>query len=262
MAQIHGTEEEKKHYGRAFYASETEASVRCAREMVPIILDYVKPKSVVDFGCGVGAFLAAFREFGINEILGIDGSWIDKNSLIIPHGSFMCADLKEPISLTQEYDLAISLEVAEHIPEECADIFVDSLTRAAPIIVFSAAIPLQGGERHINEKWQDYWAQKFKKHGYIAIDCIRKGIWKNRNVDFYYAQNTILYAKKDILKDNPRLNKEARACSQEMLSLVHPDLFLRRSGLRGAAVSLVPSRLKSLIPPHIQRGIFNFLFRR
>ena len=70
------------------------------------------------------------------------------------------------------------LEVAEHIPPECADIFVESLTWGlAPVIMFSAAVPGQGGTLHLNEQWPAYWASKFAQHGYVLIDCLRPQLW-------------------------------------------------------------------------------------
>ena len=89
---------------------------------------------------------------------------------------FLAFYLKRAIEIDREFDLVVSLEVAEHLPEECAKIFIKSLTKLGPVILFSAAIPFQGWTNHLNEQWPDYWANYFKDNGYEAIDCIRKKV--------------------------------------------------------------------------------------
>lgn len=105
-----------------------------------------------------------------------------KKKLEIPEERFLSFELNNPFRIDRQFDLVISLEVAEHLPKECAATFVDSLTRLGPVILFSAAIPFQGGTDHINEQWLDYWAKYFQEKGYVAIDCIRKRIWQNDKV--------------------------------------------------------------------------------
>jgi len=115
------------------------------------------------------------------------------------------------LTLNRKYDLAISLEVAEHLPEQFADLFVKTLILHSDIILFSAAIPGQGGQNHLNEQWPDYWIEKFSKHGYFFHDLIRPLIWNNKKVDYWYKQNTFLVTKKCSLK--------------KIEHYIHPDLF-------------------------------------
>ena len=119
--------------------------------VVPIVLDLIRPGSVVDVGCGLGEWLATFQEHGVSDILGIDGDYVDRDMLYIPQQDFKTIDLNRPFTLNRTFDLAVCLEVAEHLEAEHANDFVESLTRLAPIILFSAAIPLQSGTNHVNE---------------------------------------------------------------------------------------------------------------
>jgi SAM-dependent methyltransferase len=213
-------------YTKVYYKSVLIGSEPSAREIIPIVLELIQPESIVDVGCGNGDWLSVFREFGIENILGMDGEWVDVRGLRIPVDSFRSVDLKAPFNVEEQFDLVISLEVAEHIPDESADTFIESLCRLGPVILFSAAIPHQGGTNHVNEQWQDYWARSFMTKGYVAIDCIRKRIWNNENVEWWYAQNIILYVKENYMESQPALKNEYRINKNNQLSIVHPKLYL------------------------------------
>jgi SAM-dependent methyltransferase len=213
-------------YTKLFYESVLSGSEPSAREIIPIVLELIHPESVVDVGCGKGDWLCVFREFGIENILGIDGGWIDVKELRIPSDSFRSVDLRAPFDVEGQFDLVISLEVAEHIPGESADTFIASLCRLGPVVLFSAAIPKQGGTSHVNEQWQDYWARSFLAKGYVAIDCIRKRIWGNENVEWWYAQNIILYVRENHLESQPALKNEYEINKDNQLSIIHPKHYL------------------------------------
>lgn len=148
------------------------------------------------------------------------------NRLQIPKENFTVADLKEPIEHSRAYDLAVSLEVGEHLPDSAADTFVHTLTSAAPVVLFSAAIPLQGGTHHVNEQWPDYWAKKFSARGFVPVDAIRRHIWEDKKVSFFYAQNMFLFVKKEALSDYPKLQAEIEAGHGQAFPLVHPFMYL------------------------------------
>src|SRR2546425_2814836 len=198
---------------------------RSAEVVVPILLDLVSPKSVVDFGCATGSWLAVFLQSGVVDVLGIDADWIAKESLEIPRERFLAFDLEKPVNLEREFDLVIALEVGEHLSPNCADTFVESLTKAGPIVLFSAAIPFQGGPHHVNEQWPAYWIDKFAIRGYSVIDCIRRRVWNDQRVAWFYAQNTFLFVRKDVLDKRPFLTRESQRSSELPLSLVHPSKY-------------------------------------
>ena len=129
------------------------------------------------------------------------------------------------MSLTETFDLVISLETAEHLPKEVAGSFVESLTKLGPVVLFSGAIPFQGGVGHVNEQWPAYWAAHFRQHDYVAIDCLREQIWNNQNIAWWYAQNLLLFVKNDYLQSCKLLQAH---CNEMPLALVHPSLYLEK----------------------------------
>ncbi len=126
--------------------------------------------------------MLAARELGVDTIRGVDGPWIDTDVLQIPLDCFHSHALETPLDLEQRFDLVVSLEVAEHLPEEAADTFIESLVRPGDIVLFSAAIPFQGGRNRVNEQWPGYGAAKCASHGFMVIDAIRPMIWNDHSV--------------------------------------------------------------------------------
>ena len=182
---------------------------------------------MIDVGCGLATWLRVFREHGINDVVGVDGPWIELKSLEISEQNFITADLREPFQLDRTFDLVISLEVAEHLPRESAETLVDSLARLGPIVLFSAAIPHQGGTLHVNEQWPEWWADLFRRKGYEPIDCIRHKIWQNDRVAWPYAQNTFLYVRGDVPRGSAKLRRELNGIQRLPLPLVHPAKYLQ-----------------------------------
>jgi SAM-dependent methyltransferase len=232
-------------YSKKFYEQHAGGSLESARVTVPILLRYFCIKSVIDIGCGVGTWLRAFQENGISDIAGVDGPHIDKATLMIEEDAFTAADLRSEFHVPRRFDLAVSLEVAEHLPEDNSAGFVRRLTDAAPIVLFSAAIPGQPGTGHINMQWQDYWRAIFSSFGYVALDIIRPVVWGSKDVYFWYQQNTIVYcanetiaARADLLSFSDRIS----------LNIVHPLLYneQRELYLRKAITSIPRLAIKAL----------------
>ncbi len=223
-------------YAAEFYNTIRGGSRRSAQAVVPIVLQLVQPRSIVDVGCGDGTWLAVFREFGVSDTFGLDGDYVDRRLLQIPQDQFRATDLSSPFGLPRTFDLAVSLEVAEHLPPQSAVGFVDSLTQLAPAVLFSAAIPLQGGTQHLNEQWPDYWAALFKARDYLPIDCIRGRIWGNEQVEYWYVQNLLLFARAGCMLENSDLRREFEKTNLRQLALVHPRRFLQpfQCGVRDA----------------------------
>ena len=217
---------ESKIYTEDFYKAQQEGSILSAKEVVPLVLKLIQPKSVVDVGCGVGTWLKVFKELGVKHCLGIDGTYVNRQNLLIPQEEFLPFDLKQPIKVDRIFDLVVSLEVAEHLPEECAKTFVKSLTQLGEVILFSAAVPFQGGAGHINEQWPHYWVQHFYSQGYLVADCLRKNIWNNHKVEFWYAQNILFFIKQDCLYKYPSIEID----NYFLLDLIHPKLYLSNIG--------------------------------
>jgi hypothetical protein len=128
--------------------------------------------------------------------------------------------------MDRKFDLVVSLEVAEHLPGEHAETYVDSLTRLGPAVLFSAAVPYQGGTEHVNEQWPDYWVELFERKGFVVLDPIRKRIWQHPGVEYWYSQNILLFVKRDYLENRPELEAERKDARISQLSLIHPRMFL------------------------------------
>jgi SAM-dependent methyltransferase len=213
-------------YTERFYERNRTGSRRSAELIVPLIIDLVRPRSVIDVGCGVGTWLSVFLGLGVEDVWGVDGNEVAPELLEMPVKRFLRADLRRPLSLPRRFDLAMSLEVAEHLPEECAAMFVESLVTLAPIVVFSAAIPFQGGTNHVNEQWQDYWAALFERRGYVSLDPIRPRVWSDDRIEWWYAQNLLVFVERGRLESDPRLVRAFQATSRDQLRLVHPRKYL------------------------------------
>lgn len=224
-------------YDCSYYKSEAlDPELRSPKVVVPLITSIVRPRSVVDVGCGVGSWLVAFRESGVERILGLDGKHVDSTWLLIPREYFRTVDLSQPFRLDAQFDLAVCLEVAEHLPTSSASVLVESLVRLAPVILFSAAIPLQGGTHHVNEQWPEYWQRLFQEHDYRMLDLIRKLIWKNPNVKYWYRQNTFLFVREDFISTRSQF-LEATQYADDLV-LVHREILQRQFGLRSILKNL------------------------
>lgn len=207
-----------QHYGEGFYAAQRAGSVRSARSIMPMVIEYLHPSSAVDVGCGVGTWLSVLRESGVSDVCGIDGDHVRRDALLIPEELFVAADLTRGVSLNRTFDLAISVEVAEHLPATHAEGFVKTLVSLAPAVLFSAAIPGQGGAHHVNERWQSHWAELFRAWDYEPLDLFRGRIWNDPNVEAFYAQNLLLYVE-------PGARARITASECPPLDVVHPRLW-------------------------------------
>jgi SAM-dependent methyltransferase len=204
------------------------ASADSAKAILPLVFALSRPGRVADVGCLYGAWAAAALELGVEDVVGIDGDHVNRARLTIPADRFLARDLTQPLRLDADFDLAISLEVAHYLPEPRAPSFVADLCRLAPLVLFSAAIPHQGGHGHANEQWPGYWAEHFIRNGYTPVDCVRDAVWDRPDVAPWYAQNTLLFA------DPERANAPIRAHPGygSCLARVHPAIFMTYAGGR------------------------------
>jgi SAM-dependent methyltransferase len=196
---------------------------KSAEEILPFIINKFNPKSIVDVGCGLGSWLSVAQKLGVNDIAGIDGVYVDTSKLYIAKEFFFNKDLTTPFNLNRAFDVLFCLEVAEHIDDKYADAFIESLTKHSKLILFSAAVPGQVGERHVNEQYPAYWQKKFRQHGFEYYDIMRGQFWENKNVRWWYKQNMFIVAHKDA---NLQFDH-----NEKVLSYIHPELFSERMEL-------------------------------
>jgi SAM-dependent methyltransferase len=210
-------------YDKAFFLAIMDGSYKSAKLIVPIVSELISPRSVCDVGCGVGTWLRVWSELGVPDLYGIDGDYVDTKLLVISPKQFHGRDLRKPFSVERRFDLAMSLEVAEHLPSARAASFIADLTALAPVVLFSAAVPSQGGTDHVNEQWQSYWADLFRERGFTPVDVIRPMIWENVRVMRWYRQNVLLYCCEEFLHLYPKLSGLS---SNFPLSVVHPEQYI------------------------------------
>ncbi len=212
-------------YNKNFYLFNTEPISSISKIMDIILPRIPKVHSAVDVGCGIGIWLSYLQNHGVVDIFGIDGPWVDKCELRIPLDRFKSVDLAQPLNIERRFDLAISLEVAEHLPAIRAECFVMELTTLADYVLFSAAIPFQGGRNHLNEQWPSYWIDLFRKQGYVAKDWIRPQIWGDQTISPWYRQNLFLFVSRNRVSEL-QLVDTGDSELQMPIDLVHPEIYL------------------------------------
>jgi SAM-dependent methyltransferase len=231
-----------KPYDASNYLDQVAPSMRSADVVLPLVFDVLEPESVLDVGCGGGGWLAAARRLGINDIVGIEAGDLDGVDVQIPLAKIVDRDLRQPIRLGRAFDLVISVEVAEHIPATSRQVYVETLAVHADAILFSAAVPGQGGHHHVNEQWPDYWSELFSTVGFACFDPWRLKLWDNPDVEWWYRQNLLMFARGVAAS---RLEQSGFASARPS-RLVHPDLYLRNlsvleevPGIKQSARSIV-----------------------
>ncbi|HEV2567351.1 methyltransferase domain-containing protein [Sphingomonas sp.] len=226
-------------YSGGFYDYIDAGSRASARTVARLLLGEMRIGSLLDVGAGHGAWAAEWMAAGVPDVLAVDGDYVARDRLAIPSDRFQPHDLSQPLDLGRRFDLIQSLEVAEHLPADKADAFVDSLTRHGDVILFSAAVPHQGGEHHVNEQPLGYWRAKFAVRGYQPYDWLRPRIAADAEVMPWYRFNSLIYANEagaERLSDDIRATRVPESASVE----VSGDLRWRT---RRAVVRLIPAAL-------------------
>lgn len=222
-------------YGKSFFQNRRRAANASAMKLAPMLLDILstpnyRPQSMLDVGCGDGAWLSAFAQAGMPTTVGVDGPWSPSAEAI------KCDFDKEdgfPALPQERFDFVLSLEFFEHLrPEVAANVakWVGGLTDT---ILFSAASPDQGGTGHINEQWIGYWAAIFADLGFEVCDFIRPAIWNDDEISPWYRQNLVGF-----FRPNVPAHVQASAIGSweaaisNPLNFVHPDIYKRSLGWR------------------------------
>jgi hypothetical protein len=226
-------------YSHDFYSYIDAGSRRSARAVASILLPEMKIASLLDVGAGHGAWAAEWLAAGVKNVVAVDGDYVQPNQLAIPKKNFRAHDLSTPLDLKKSFDLVQSLEVAEHLPEGKAELFVDNLIRHGDVILFSAAVPHQGGEHHVNEQPPEYWRRKFAARGYAAFDFVRPKLEGRSEVMPWYRFNSYVYANEAGQKRLSKAMLTSRIPDGQPLEIGGDFAWM----LRRAAVRLIPTSL-------------------
>ncbi len=252
-----------KFYGEDFYKEQMEASLRSALKYAALLSALYKPDTVVDLGCGRGTWLKAFKEMGAKTLVGYDGTWNTQENMIDQSITFYGVDLNKPIHMhdAERFDLAMSVEVAEHLAPSSAQDFVRSLTNFSNVVIFGAAYAKQGGTNHINEQPHTYWARLFSSFGYAPYDFFRPIVWGDEEIPFWYQQNTFLYVLKNTKLTELLANAGHLPINNlSFMNCVHPILFENETGTEASIKRL----LRKVVPKNVRPLIWRMrvAFRR
>jgi SAM-dependent methyltransferase len=239
------------HYGNDFFAYQQIGSLASARTVAPIVMRHLKPASILDVGCGAGAWVAAYGEAGVPDVTGVDAHYVRADQLLFDASRFHAVDVANFFRLGRTFDLVQCLEVAEHLDPSASETLVGNLVAHAPMVVFSAAPPGQGGEHHINERPYDFWRDLFDKRGYALFDFLRPRIRHCPNVEHWYRYNMLLFVRQDAvdLLDRevagtridphcpvPDLSPIGWRVRRRILSVLPPSVVTRMASVKHKAV--------------------------
>ena len=242
-------------YDSLFYAYQREGALRSARRVAPIVSKTLGVKSVLDVGCGAGAWLCAHAENGVADLRGVDGDYVDRSLLLFDEARFTPADITQPLDLGAAFDLVQCLEVAEHIPRDRGPALIDNLTRHGEAVLFSAATPGQGGKGHINERSLDYWRGLFAERGYLAFDFLRPLIVGDTQVEWWYRYNTLLYVHALAVPCLPKTVRDAQCSIGVKIKDYSPaTLKLRKLALQALPAGIV-SRIAAIKHWYVTRSL-------
>jgi cyclopropane fatty-acyl-phospholipid synthase-like methyltransferase len=186
-------------YDDAFYAELGPSAKTSAEVMARSLIAEFRPKTLVEFGCGAGALLAEFKTGGV-DVLGLEYS---------DAGLRLCKERQLNVrkfdltrdSIADRFEIAASIEVAEHLPAAFADRLVQVVSGAAPLVVFTAATPGQGGNEHVNEQPHEYWIEKFRNRDMEFDEAVSERIradWKTKDVIWWFHQNLMIFRSRSV----------------------------------------------------------------
>ena len=221
--------------GRRFRYSPAVYNRRAAERVVPWLIERYAPQTVIDVGCGTGSWAAVFLENGC-AVIGMDREDVPDGLLEIPRERFRVVDFEQQLEPEAHFDLALCLEVAEHLTAPGGERLVRYLTRVADVVLFSAAVPGQGGQHHLTERWPCYWQDRFSANQYVCEDEIRWVYWDDDQIEWWYRQNMFVA-------------RPGTGPSRALPAVIHPalfeaarnDIYQGRIGLRAGVMVFVRS---------------------
>lgn len=230
-------------YDTLFYEYQRAGSARSARALLPHVINVLGIDSVLDVGCGAGGWLAAYRDLGISDHIGVDGDYVDRSMLLVDAARFLPRDIAASFDLARRFDLVQCLEVGEHVPSAASATLVDNIVKHGKRVLFSAAVPGQGGEDHINEQPYEFWRKLFAERGYRLFDFVRPRIQDNDAIEPWYRYNVLFFAHDDLTGELPPAVAAARVPDEMPVK----DFSAAGYRLRKALVRALPPKAVSAL---------------
>lgn len=187
-------------YSAKYYQTLVEPYARkSVPHMAESIVETFHPASVIDVGCGSGALLVALRKLGVRRLIGLDAAEAGLDIARARSLDVRKFDITtDRWSGKDRFDIAISMETAEHLPASAADRYVELLCSLAPVVIFTAAHPGQGGIGHLNEQPPEYWTELFKAHGFRLAEKTTadwQSAWSAAGVANFYTRNLMVFKR-------------------------------------------------------------------
>ena len=192
-------------YDSRYYATDVEGpAANSAPDISQSITSDLQPHTVVDVGCGTGALLEVLKENGC-QVFGLEYSEAALQLCRARGVDVQKFDLeKESLAINQTFDVVVSMEVGEHLPEKSADRYVEILAELSDTIVFSAAQPgppERHAHDHVNEQPKSYWLSKFRAFGF-EYDEVMSNQWQKKwqaggAVVYWYHENVMILRRLD-----------------------------------------------------------------
>jgi SAM-dependent methyltransferase len=159
-------------YDERFYAKGDPMKVDSYPRFAEALIRLRSPRSVVDVGSGSGLMLAEFAKRGV-DVQGVEGSRaaIERSQL---GERVVRANLERGVPDLGRFDLALCIEVAEHLTARSAPRLVEGLTRLSDVVVFTASRPEEGGLLHVNPQPESYWRALFEERGFAGSPLRRE----------------------------------------------------------------------------------------
>ena len=239
-----------KNYNDAFFKYLNSGSSKSAELIIPLIVDQLSIQSVLDVGCGQGAWLSIWQKYGVKNIFGIDGNYV--NNLLIDEQYFLPHNLDNAFDLESKFDLVQCLEVVEHLPKDKSRIIIESLIRHGDVVLFSAATKGQGGDNHINEQSYEYWRSIFSEYEYVPIDFIRPIISNINGIEPWYSYNIILYVSTDYLCNLPQSIKDCIVLEGQKINDISPIWYRARKLL----IRILPINVVTLLAKFKEKIVY------
>ena len=207
---------------------EISARTYSNKALARAIIAQTDARTAIDVGCGIGLLMHALRDQNV-DVTGVEGHWLGEDAMICPPEAYIKRDLEQPLTVGQRVDVAISIEVAEHLEKARAESFVADLCTLSDCVVFSAAIGGQGGRGHKNEQWQEFWCALFQANGYETYDVFRPDFLRDTSILPWFRQNVLLFLKTGHPLEKKHENRRIPPAAANMILPEYHRKILRRT---------------------------------